>query len=42
MANAQQTIFNVPTPDVLERGKIYVELDASPEQISNFVPRVVF
>lgn len=27
--NAQQTIFNVPTADVLDRGKVYVELDAS-------------
>ena len=28
-ANGQQTIFNVPTTDVLGRGKVYVELDAS-------------
>lgn len=50
MANAQQTIFNVPTPDVLERGKIYFELDASVKtndqdalnKFSSFVPRVVF
>jgi len=27
--SAQQTIFNVPTTDVLEKGKVYVELDAS-------------
>ena len=26
---AQQTIFNVPSTDVLERGKVYAELDAS-------------
>ncbi len=26
---AQQTIFNVPTMDVLDRGKLYVELDAA-------------
>ena len=29
IANAQQTIFNVPTSDVLDVGKVYVELDAS-------------
>ena len=28
-ANAQQTIFNVPTTDILDRGKVYFELDAS-------------
>lgn len=46
---AQQTIFNVPTTDVLERGKVYVELDASfkpndseaASRFSSFVPRVV-
>ncbi len=26
---AQQTIFNVPTTDVLDKGKVYAELDAS-------------
>ncbi len=48
-AKAQQTIFNVPTTDVLEAGKIYVELDASLKpngqsalgKFSSFVPRVV-
>lgn len=48
-ARAQQTIFNVPSTDVLERGKVYVELDASlkPDdsetlpRFSSFVPRVV-
>ncbi len=29
IARAQQTIFNVPTADVLEKGKVYVELDAA-------------
>ena len=29
MAHAQQTIFNVPSTDVLDKGKVYVELDAS-------------
>lgn len=48
-ASAQQTVFNVPTADVLERGKVYVELDAafkfnnqeSQNSFSSFVPRVV-
>lgn len=46
---AQQTIFNVPTPDVLDKGKVYVELDAAFKadqqdqfgRFSSFVPRVV-
>lgn len=46
---AQQTIFNVPTADVLDRGKVYVELDAafkpndqsSVGRFSSFVPRIV-
>lgn len=50
-ANAQQTIFNVPTTDVLDEGKVYVELDVpfKPNnnsrsvvpRFSSFVPRVV-
>lgn len=48
-ARAQQTIFNVPTTDVLARGKVYAELDASFKldegesvgRFSSFVPRVV-
>jgi hypothetical protein len=48
-AHAQQTIFNVPTTDVLDKGKVYVELDASLKptdgalvtKSSSFVPRVV-
>jgi hypothetical protein len=28
-ARAQQTIFNVPTTDVLDKGKLYGELDVS-------------
>ncbi len=47
--NGQQAVFNVPTTDVLEKGKIYVELDASFKtnnqealrRFSSFVPRVV-
>lgn len=46
---AQQTIFNVPTTDVLDRGNVYVEFDAAfkfndqPAQnrFSSFVPRAV-
>jgi hypothetical protein len=48
-ANAQQTIFNVPSTDVLDKGKIYGELDVSfkpnnqrdVRRFSSFVPRVV-
>lgn len=48
-AFGQQTIFNVPTTDVLDRGKVYVELDAafkvhdqnSVRKFSSFVPRIV-
>ena len=48
-AHAQQTIFNVPTTDVLDKGKVYAELDASLKptdgsvvpKFSSFVPRVV-
>lgn len=48
-ASAQQTVFNVPTTDVLDKGKVYVELDASLKpnddeavsRFSSFVPRVV-
>lgn len=46
---SQQTVFNVPTADVLDSGKVYVELDASfkindqaaQNKFSSFVPRVV-
>ena len=46
---AQQTIFNVPTTDVLDKGKVYGELDASfkvnnqrdVRRFSSFVPRLV-
>lgn len=49
VASAQQTIFNVPTTDVLDQGKVYVELDAAFKtsnqdalgKFSSFVPRVV-
>jgi hypothetical protein len=43
--NAQQTIFNVPSTDVLDKGKVYAELDANLKatdaKFSSFVPRVV-
>jgi hypothetical protein len=47
--SAQQTIFNVPTTDVLDKGKVYVELDAAFKtndqdalnKFSSFVPRAV-
>lgn len=46
---AQQTVFNVPTTDVLDQGKVYFELDISAKpnnseavpRFSSFVPRVV-
>jgi hypothetical protein len=49
LAHGQQTIFNVPTTDVLEKGKVYAELDASLKptdgtlvtKFSSFVPRIV-
>jgi hypothetical protein len=47
--HAQQTIFNVPTTDVLDKGKVYFELDVSAKpndsfavnKFSSFVPRLV-
>lgn len=48
-APAQQTIFNVPTADVMDKGKVYGEIDFSFKpncqdavcKFSSFVPRVV-
>lgn len=48
-SNAQQTIFNVPTSDVLDKGKVYIELDGSFKtndqdalgRFSSLVPRIV-
>lgn len=48
-AGAQQTIFNIPTTDVLDKGKVYGEVDVSfkpndsdsVNRFSSFVPRVV-
>jgi hypothetical protein len=42
---AQQTVFNVPSGDVLDRGKVYFELDAAYRPSSSaksFTPRLVF
>ncbi len=49
VTHAQQTIFNVPSTDVLDRGKIYAQLDVpfkpndsdSVSRFSSFVPRIV-
>lgn len=49
IGHAQQTIFNVPTTDVLDKGKVYFELDVSAKvtdsdavkKFSSFVPRLV-
>ena len=48
-AKAQQAIFNLPNADVLDKGKVYVELDAAfkvdngrnVKRFSSFVPRIV-
>lgn len=46
VAHAQQTVFNVPTTDVLPAGKAYFEMDISAKpnepKFSSFVPRFVF
>jgi hypothetical protein len=47
--SAQQTVFNVPTADIMDKGKVYGEFDASFKtnnqaalrKFSSFVPRVV-
>jgi hypothetical protein len=47
--HAQQTVFNVPTTDVLGKGKVYFEMDVSAKpndstalnKFSSFVPRLV-
>jgi hypothetical protein len=49
LARAQQTVFNVPTTDVLDSGKVYFEMDISVKpndsqalsHFSSFVPRLV-
>ena len=34
--HGQQTIFNVPTTDVLDKGKVYAELDTSLKPTDGF------
>ena len=49
LVHGQQTVFNVPTTDVLDKGKVYFELDISAKpndsdalnKFSSFVPRIV-
>ena len=45
-ASAQETVFNVPTTDVLDLNKAYFELDISAKPVepkfSSFVPRFVY
>lgn len=44
LALAQETIFNVPSGDILDRGKVYGELDFTLRPLDNaagFTPRVV-
>jgi hypothetical protein len=44
-AHAQETVFDVPSADVLGRGKIYGELDGTVRETdpsATFTPRVVF
>ena len=51
-AHAQQTLFNVPSSDVLPKGKVYGEMDFSWKpndsdknivpKFSSFVPRIIF
>jgi hypothetical protein len=43
-ACAQETVFNVPSGDVLDRGKVYAELDVTYQHlqdVAGFTPRVV-
>lgn len=43
--NAQQTVFNVPSADVLDKGKVYGEMDGTlhfDDTVATFTPRVVY
>ena len=43
-AGAQETVFNVPSADVLDRGKVYTEFDFSyrpDDALKTFTPRIV-
>lgn len=44
-AYGQQTVFDVPSPDVLDKGKVYFELDGTARPVNpfyTFTPRLVF
>lgn len=44
-AAAQETVFNVPSGDILDQGKVYGELDLTHSwtaDVSGYTPRVVF
>lgn len=44
LAFAQETVFNVPSADILDRGKVYTELDFTyqhSQDLGGFTPRVV-
>ena len=44
LAVAQETVFNVPSGDILDRGKLYTELDFTyqhSQSLAGFTPRVV-
>ncbi|MFZ0735685.1 MAG: hypothetical protein WBL70_20370 [Candidatus Acidiferrales bacterium] len=43
-AYAQETVFDVPSADILDKGKVYGELDGTvnvPDTLATFTPRVV-
>lgn len=43
-ARAQETVFDVPSPDVLDKGKVYGELDGTARPVNpfyTFTPRIV-
>jgi hypothetical protein len=43
-ARAQETVFDVPSPDVLDKGKVYFELDGTARPVNpmyTFTPRIV-
>jgi hypothetical protein len=43
-AHGQETVFDVPSPDILDKGKVYFELDGTVrivDPLATFTPRVV-
>ena len=45
LAAAQETVFNVPSGDILDKGKVYFEFDATymaSTAVSGLTPRIVF